>query len=750
MTQLGSLLLGLSLLGAVVSIGALVFGHKVGPRDGKKITSVGYIGTLVVFLTTTLATLLLLVALMTKDFSFLYVIQNHSRDVSSLSWLYSISALWAGREGSLLFWAWLLSTYSAYMAWRRMSTADPVSNLGLAVLNFVQVFFLVALFFDTNNAFVAAPAGAVDAAGNLVGQFVTSGMNPLLQHWAMILHPPTLFIGYAGLTVPFAFALGALFANDGSKHWVEIVDRVTVFAWLALGIGIGLGAIWAYVVLGWGGYWAWDPVENASLLPWLTGVGLLHTFTVYRRRGSFKNWAVMMSAVSFVLVLLGTFITRSGVIASVHGFEPDVVSLWWFLSMMVLSILVPALMLWKRKEAFKSDNEFTSLMSKEGSHYFTNVFMLLSALLVAALTLAPAKIPVPFTSIIWQVSSTTFSASAFDLLARPVGIIFVLIMTVCPILSWGATGAAAFWKRAKWPFAGAGVLGAVFIGIWYTSMLPNYIISHNLDGTVATKGLPALAGIQAIIDHTESIIGLLVAAWAIALPIYLFIEGSRARARARGENPFAAFFHILFKSRSQSGGYLTHLGVGIVLVGLIGSSMYVQTIRMAVADKAGSALEWVADSTQPDWKPNLGGYSLVYQGFNSTTLENKDVQQTVKLDLKQGDATIASLSPSVVELANRSENQSTRYLAALDVGLLRDVFVAFQGVDQSSGTPVLQFEVKINPMISWAWVGFVIMILGTGIAMVPKRERVLAAVPAQATAMKKKSAQATTLTKKKR
>ncbi|HEY5112779.1 MAG TPA: cytochrome c biogenesis protein CcsA [Coriobacteriia bacterium] len=737
MTQLGSLLLGLSLLGAVVSIGALVFGHYAGPKDGRKITSFGYVGTLVVFLTTTLATLLLLVALMTKDFSFLYVIQNHSRDVSNLSWLYSISALWAGREGSLLFWAWLLSTFSAYMAWRRMSKADPVSNLGIAVLDFVQLFFLVALFFETNNPFVAAPAGAVDAAGNLLGQFALAGMNPLLQHWAMILHPPTLFIGYAGMTVPFAFALGALFAGDGSKLWVEIVDRVTVFAWLMLGIGIGLGAIWAYVVLGWGGYWAWDPVENASLLPWLTGVGLLHTFTVYRRRGSFKNWAVMMSAVSFVLVLLGTFITRSGVISSVHGFEPDIVSLWWFLGMMILSLAVPALMLWKRRQAFRSDNEFTSLMSKEGSHYFTNLFMLFSALLVAALTLSPAKIPIPFTSIVLQ-AGPTFSASAFDLLSRPVGIIFVLIMTVCPILSWGATGAAAFWKRAKWPLAGAGVLGAIFIAIWYTAMLPNYIISHNLDGTVATKGLPAMAGIQAAVDHTESIIGLLVAAWAIALPIYLFIEGSRARSRAKGENPFASFFHILFKSRSQSGGYLTHLGIGIVLVGLIGSSMYVQTVRMSVPDKPGTPLSWVADSTQPDWRPNLGGLSLVYQGFDSVTLANQDVQETVKLDLKQGDTTIGSMSPSIVELANRSENQSTRYLAALDVGLLRDVFVAFQGVDQSSGTALLQFEIKINPMISWAWVGFVIMIIGTAIAMVPKRERALAAVPAPKPAAKKK------------
>ncbi len=152
-------------------------------------------------------------------------------------------------------------------------------------------------------------------------------MNPLLQHWAMILHPPTLFIGYAGLTIPFAFAIAALIVNDSSKRWVEIVDRITVFSWLFLGAGIGLGSVWAYVVLGWGGYWAWDPVENASLLPWLTGVGLLHSFTIYRRRDGFKRWAIMMAAFTFALVILGTFITRSGVVQSVHAFAPDLVSL---------------------------------------------------------------------------------------------------------------------------------------------------------------------------------------------------------------------------------------------------------------------------------------------------------------------------------------------------------------------------------------------------------------------------------------
>ncbi len=693
MTTLGQLLLGISLFAALFSIGLLVFGHASGPKDGEKLTNAGYIGTLIVFASTSLATLLLLVALLSKNFSFLYVIENHSRDVSSLSWLYGVSALWAGREGSLLFWAWLLSGFTAFMAWRRISITDAVSNLGLAVMNFVQIFFLVALFIDTNNPFKAAPAGAVDAAGKLVGEFALQGMNPLLQHWAMILHPPTLFIGYAGLTVPFAFALGAMFAKDGSKKWVEIVDRVTVFSWLSLGIGIGLGAIWAYVVLGWGGYWAWDPVENASLLPWLTGVGLLHSFTAYRRRGAFKKWAVMMSAITFVLVLLGTFITRSGVIQSVHAFGQDIPSLVLFLSMMIISLLVPALMVVLRSDMLKGEDDFTSLMSKEGSYYFNNLLMLFSALLVAGLTMSPA------------VKGPTFSGASFDLLARPIGIFYVLLMTVCPILSWGSTGKEAFWKRAKWPLAGGAVLSAGLLAIWATTLLPNY--------TTSTKGLPALAGIQAPLDHIESIIGLIIAGLAIALPIYLFVDGSRKRAAARGENPLVAFGNIVFKSRTQSGGYLAHLGIGIVLVGLIGSSMYVKDVQFTIPNQVGA-------------KQAVGAYEVVFQGVSSTTLSNGDVQQRVAVDLMKGGVLVERLNPMVTQLANRAEGQNARLNAAVHSEILRDVFVAFQNGDATG----LTFDVKINPLISWAWAGFILLILGTAIASWPRKEIPLAVVPA--------------------
>jgi cytochrome c-type biogenesis protein CcmF len=251
----------------------------------------------------------------------------------------------------------------------------------------------------------------------------------------------------------------------------------------------------------------------------------------------------------------------------------------------------------------------------------------------------------------------------------------------------------------------AAVLGAGLLAIWAFFMLPNYMGPAN--------GLPALAPIQGPVDHVESVIGLLVAALAIGLPAYLFVDGSRKRAASRGENPLTSFFHILFKARTQSGGYLTHLGVGIVLIGLVGSTMYVKTQTITLQETPGS-------------KASVGPYDLVYQDFTSQTLANGDVVQAVKLDLVQNGHVIAKLEPSTLQMAIRSD-QGPRRNAAVDVGLLRDVFVVLQYADTSG----LEFEVKINPMISWAWVGFAIMILGTGIAVWPKRELAVAPAPAQ-------------------
>jgi len=683
MASLGNLSLGLAFVAALVSIAALFWGRALGAKDGEGTTNVGYFASFGVAAGLTTATAVLLAAFFRMDFTFQYVAENHSTDVSNLAWLYKISGVWAGREGSLLFWAWVLSLFVAYIAWKRIGETDELSNMSLAVLNMVQIFFLASLFVDLNNPFKLSPAEWLGPNGELL---VAAAMNPLLQHWAMILHPPTLFIGYAGMTVPFAFAMGALIVGDGSKKWVTLVDRMTVFSWLFLGIGIGLGAIWAYVVLGWGGYWAWDPVENASLLPWLTGVGLLHSFTVYRRRDGFKKWAVWMATVSFVLVILGTFITRSGIVQSVHAFEKDPLSGWIFGAMMVLPLLGALWGLTVRSKEFEGADEFESLTSKEASYYFNNVIMLMSALVVALLTVAPAF------------GGKSFGADTYNALAHPFGILYVFIMAVCPILSWRKTLGPAFMAKAKWPLIGTAVTAVPLMAIWYTQLLP---IMNKNGALSAWEPVPVM--------YVYSIVGLLVGAFAVNVAVWLFIEGARKRAAAKGESIGGALLQIVTKARTQSGGYLTHLGIGIILIGLVGSAMFVDDLTFSVPDKVGSTFE-------------AGGYTFTYQGLKEETLANQDTVGTALLDVSKNGKKVTTMTPGQISFYRQEQ---TKLNADVLVQPLRDVFVVFQGTDGEN----LSIQVKVNPLISWVWVGFLISVIGTAIAMLPKKQ-VLAVVPA--------------------
>ncbi|MDH4139861.1 MAG: cytochrome c biogenesis protein CcsA [Coriobacteriia bacterium] len=705
MTSLGSLFLGIAALSAIVSVVSLFWARSMPEKEGEGITNVGYLATYGVLVGTTGAIGVLMSAFFREDFAFEYVAFNHSTDVSSLSWLYKFSGIWAGREGSLLFWAWLLAIFGAYVAYRRISETDDLSNASIGVFNIVQLFFLAALFIPLNDPFKAMDPAALGPQGELL---ISAGMNPLLQHWAMILHPPTLFIGYAGLAVPFAFAMGALIVGDGSKAWIKIVDRITVVSWLFLGIGIGLGAIWAYVVLGWGGYWAWDPVENASLLPWLTGVGLIHSFTVYRRREAFKKWAVMMSAITFALVVLGTWITRSGIVQSVHAFEEDPLSAWLFGAMIVLPIVLAAIGLVVRSEQFSGADEFESLTSKESSYYFNNVFMLIAAIVVTLFTIAPTF------------GGKEFGAQDYDAVAHPLGILYVLIMALCPLLSWRKTDAAAFWRRVRLPLTIMAILLVVFLAIWYTQMWP--ILDQYT--TSLREPLPATVYMDVggnVVDLKPgnpwepgwlrvfySLLGMAVGAFAIAVSISLFAQGSQQRAKAKGEGVGTAFLKILGKARTQSGGYLTHLGIGIIIVGLVGSAMFVEDLQLPIP-------------AQPGAQFAAGGYTFTYEDFEEEQLDNGDVVNTFRFAAAKGGSSRGYVEPGQVSFFRQGQ---TKLNADVISEPLKDVFI----VVQEFGPDGIVLNVKVNPLISWVWVGFLLTIIGAGLAAWPKRAPVAAPV----------------------
>ncbi len=678
MASLGNLFMGVALAAAIVSIGSLVWGRKLGAKEGEGLTNVGYLATFGILIGTTLSITVLPSAFLQEDFTFQYVAQHHSTDVSALAWLYKFAAVWAGREGSLLFWAWLLAMFAAFVAYRRMSVTDEVSNMSLAVLNFVQIFFLTALFIPLNNPFKLSPDAWIGPGGELL---IRGGMNPLLQHWAMTLHPPTLFVGYAGLAVPFAFAIGALIVNDPSKRWVEIINRIAVFSWLFLALGIGLGAIWAYVVLGWGGYWAWDPVENASLLPWLTGVGMLPSFTVYRRRGGFKKWSVMMSVVTFVFVILGTFITRSGVVQSVHAFQEDPLSLWWFLGMMVGCMLAGIIGVSIRSESFKGADEFESLTSRDAAYYFNNVLMLVAAVAIAALTLLPAF------------GGKTYGPATYDAIARPVGILYVFIMAVCPLLGWRRTDGSAFFAKLKWPLMPTALLSVGLVALWWTVMWPHRLYDN-----------PEANPLTSIVYTYEAIAGLVVGALAISVAVYLFVVGARNRAAAKGEGFATALARIVTKARTQSGGYITHLGMGIIIIGLVGSGMFVKDVNFSIDNEPGSEFE-------------VGGYDFRFLGFEEETLPNNDHVTRLVFDVYRDGRKTGTATPSQVHYFLQDQ---TRLLVSVIVEPLQDVFVVFEGIDENGD---IRMNVKVNPLISWVWVGFGVTVVGTSLASWPRRRR---------------------------
>ncbi len=713
--QTGSVLLWLTAIGTVVSIASLWWGDRLGREEGEKSINFGYLATLAVAALYTLGIILLAAAFLRDDPTFLYVAENHPNVVGGWGWLYRLSGVWAGPEGSFFFWAWLISVFNAWVAYKRMAVTDRLTNVALAVSNAVLFLFNFLLLTHKTNPFkVAIIEGttAIDKATQMAFDYTDQFMSPLLQTWAMVIHPPTLFIGYAGLTIPFAYAVATLIVNDPSKRWIELCDRITVFSWLMLGVGIGLGAVWAYYELAFGGYWAWDPVENASLLPWLTGVGLLHSFTAYRRRDSFKGWSVLMSGVTFALVILGTFITRSGALAegaSVHVFGGDPYMFWVLGALVLAAVIVPGALFFMRRESFASEVGFEGVVAKEYSYELNNVIMLVGSLLVAYMTLTsaiPEGFPLP-------AAGRVIGRETYDLLARPVGIVYILLMTICPILSWKDTSGRVLWERARWPLAGGGVLFAGFLYLYVAKFLP--VWKADVTGSVPFWQAGPLA-----------VIGLAVAAVAIALPVYLFIDGAMKKASASGTSFGSALWSIITKARTTSGGYLTHFGIGLILLGLIGSTMFVET----------AAQNYTTGGSE---KIAIGRYEFTLAKTRQVVAPNGDLQVYADLAMKENGAAAGTVSPGqilpkqFIEDTGGDSNQGRKH-AYIMRGIGQDVFVTLQSVQDG----LVAVDVKIFPLISFVWGGFAVTIIGSALAAWPRRARALAAAPAVAAAGGKK------------
>ena len=680
---------------ASIAGGASAAGSASSAGEGTLSETLSWSGRVAALVSTVALTVCMVVlgyCFLTDNYSIQYVLSSHSNNAGSLAWLYKLSGVWAGREGSLLFWAWLIAIFGAIVAVRDMGQVRKLDNVACLVMQAVLAAFVgVLLFSEANMPFEPTDAKYFTEAGTLTKAAQMLGMNTLLEHWAMAIHPPTLFVGYAGLTVPFAYAISALIVNDASPAWVQRSTRYALVSWLFLTAGIGLGALWAYVVLGWGGYWGWDAVENASLLSWLMAVALIHSFTVYRQRGAFKGWSILCACLTFAFVIVGTFISRSGLVQSVHAFEGDPVSLVLFGALIVISIVLGIVLLVVRRSTFGTTerDDFESMASKGAMYYLSDVILLVMTLLITYMTISSA-LPswLPF-------GGESLSTDSYNVIARPVGVIFLGMMAVCPLLGWQKANKAAFAKQARIPALCALVLFIVLVVYFVLRLSPAY------DATISAGGSDAME--LAMQGPAWYYKGLSVVGFAVAALLF-----------------FNALFMAIRQRRSASAlsGAISHAGMAIILVGLIGSSMY-------VTENAGY-LAWNEETDTCEQDYVAGDYLLRYQGNQIFQAENGNYIYQVDFDAYAVDAAedgtvlqetyVGHASPQVEMVAPTQQQKLNASVISFPT---EDLFVVYRGV--SSGDDALSLDVRVNPLVNCVWVGFYVLMAGMLVGVFGKR-----------------------------
>jgi len=595
----------------------------------------------------TVASLSLIYLLMSGDFSVAYVYQYTSSDLPGF---YKFAAFWAGNAGSLLLWSWALSIYTALVVYRnRQPAAAPYIKLVLLVNN---LFFLFLLSFVT-SPFELLPTPLAPLEG--------AGLNPLLQNPGMVIHPVTLYLGYVGLAIPFAYAMGALFTRSTDDSWIKETRRWTLVAWLFLSLGNLYGGMWAYQELGWGGYWAWDPVENASFMPWLTGTAFIHSVIMQERRGILKTWNMVLVSVTYFLTLFGTYLTRSGVLTSVHAFGDDLLGRY-FLAFLLLVMAFSVYLITSRASILKEERQIESYLSRESSFLANNLLLVGSAFAVFWGTMYP------LISELIGGTRVTVGAPFFDTVVGSILLGMIFLMGVCMLISWQRSSRANLRRNFLVPFSGAIVFGAV---LWFWQPFPKPL----------------------------SVVGMSTVFFVLLTIILEFGRGTLARRRLTGENYFKAFFNLIAKNRRRYGGYLVHLGIVIMAFGIIASHGYAQETTVSLA---------------PGQTASLGDYTVTYNGLKERP-EGANAVVFADLTLAQGDRELEPIHPEKIFYANWDEPSTE---PAIRGTWQEDFYVILSGWRESGAEAT--FKLFINPLMQWIWFGGYLLVFGTLIALWPR------------------------------
>jgi len=618
------------------------------------------------FVCVTCAAFALIYASYTNDFSVDYILHHTNH---ALDWKYKFAALWSGQEGSLVLWAWLLSAYGFVLRLRH-KVDITLSAYASTILSAIQVFFLLLLVFAA-PPFAIVPGGIAPADG--------FGLNPLLQYPEMVIHPPMLYLGYVGFSVPFAFALGALMMRYPGENWIHITRRWTMIAWLLLTIGISLGMHWAYAVLGWGGYWGWDPVENASFLPWLTGTAFLHSVMMQEKRGMMKGWNVWLIFSTFMLSILGTLLTRSGVVSSVHAFAQSSIGSW-FTTFLVLTFVVCLFTFFYQRDHLRAENQLESLVSRESSFLFNNLILLTACFTVLWGTLFPVL------SEFVQGSKVTMGPPFFNRVAVPVGLALIFLTGIGPLLPWRSTSLRAIRRNFILPCVAIVVTAAALMisGVrpWKdddaTSTIYALVCFSLSAGVITSIFSEFLRGVGVVHTQTRNDIP---TSWVMKLI----------------PSPIRSAILLVRRNTRRYGGYLIHFGVIVLFIGLAGSA-FNQSKELEMG---------LGDSIQ------LNGYKLVCQSFTQDSNPNYDTDYAL-IDLFHNGKKITQLAP---EKRFYIASQQPSTIVAIHSTLAQDIYVVFEGRDNQTDKPII--KVFLNPLVNWIWIGVGIIVFGTFIALVP-------------------------------
>jgi cytochrome c-type biogenesis protein CcmF len=696
---IGSACLAVALLTALYAAGAAIHGARTGRRE--LVTSARRAFYCVAGLVV-LAVVLLQAAYVRTDLTFELVTRNSSTDTPLF---YKLTAMWSSQEGSLLLWALLLSVYSSIVLLvtrRRMRDVVPWAT---AVLAGVTAFFLSLMIVFGENPFgTVSPAPAQGA-----------GLEPLLRHPAMAIHPPMLYSGYVGFAIPFAFAIGALVVRRTDAEWIRATRRFALIAWTFLTCGVLLGALWSFSELGWGGYWAWDPVENASLMPWLLGTAFIHSVMVQEKRGMLKMWNVTLIVGAFVMALLGTFLVRSGILDSIHAFGASTLGRPFLIFIGIVLFGSVALIV-SRRDSLRSDARLDSLLSREA-------FFLLNNLALVALCL------VVFWGTFFPLISEALTGDRrsvgppfFNRVSVPLALALVLLSGIGPMLTWRRVTPGALRRAFRWPV------------------------------TVALVALGAMLLLTPAAESVPSLLMFTFCAFVVAVVVQEIARGTAARRTMTGERPFAAFRQLVVRNRRRYGGYLVHVGVAIAFLGVAASSAFLEQrdVRMVAGqttkvgdykityreptgtildDKSGTGApitlgavleverggeRWTMRPQRNYYTANDGRGGAFGRFFMGESTSEVDLRWGVTRDLWTAVQPDLSILMDPIRRANRDFADRPGEIQALIVAALADRY--------RRHAPPATFRFIDSPMVAWIWIGGALGLLGATWALWPAAE----------------------------